>query len=325
MYTNVFFVTGMIRSGTTLLASLVSQMKEVRCLSDQNFEVFLDAKRKFLSSLRIEEYHLLSHYFPVKYHPVELCRFLENTHFAESYSESLPDTGNAAGRKEVLCEEFIPFFLKKGVKVIQIIRDPRDVIASIHLGRGSEFAGAHRPVLFDLRNWRKSVAFAIEAEGHPCFRMVKYEDLVQNPEDEIRKLADFLQTDYDYQASSGDKIPENSSFDFHNRGIYKSAIGTGIRLLPVELIKFTESVCFPEMVWLGYPVSENKQDFSQIIQSFSDPFIITRKEFSDFNYPFEKKLEITRLEYLNSMQPVETELFVSKKVEDVLRLCCVKI
>ena len=57
------------------------------------------------------------------------------------------------GSKEIFCEEYIPYFLSNGVKVILLIRDPRDIITSLNFGKGADFTGEIRPTLFNIRNW----------------------------------------------------------------------------------------------------------------------------------------------------------------------------
>jgi len=42
--------------------------------------------------------------------------------------------------------------------VVIIIRDPRDTVTSQHYGKADLQIGAPRPILFQIRQWRKSVA-----------------------------------------------------------------------------------------------------------------------------------------------------------------------
>jgi hypothetical protein len=85
------------------------------------------------------------------------------------------------GGKETICEEFLPYLLDRGCACVLILRDPRDVLASLNHGRGTDFAGPLKPTLFNVRNWRKSVAFALHLTGHPRFAWMRYEDLVARP------------------------------------------------------------------------------------------------------------------------------------------------
>ena len=62
------------------------------------------------------------------------------------------------GSKEIAVEEYIPYFIEVGTKVVLVVRDPRAMIASLALGEGERYGGSPRPILFDVRNWRKSVA-----------------------------------------------------------------------------------------------------------------------------------------------------------------------
>ena len=91
------------------------------------------------------------------------------------------------GSKEVIFEEFLQYLLRQGVKCILVLRDPRDVLASSYFGKGQEFSGSPRPFFWMVRNWRKSVAFALELAGNENLLVLRYEDLVQNPAEYLRQ------------------------------------------------------------------------------------------------------------------------------------------
>src|SRR5687767_125731 len=71
------------------------------------------------------------------------------------------------GGKEILVEEYVPYLLRAGTSVLLIVRDPRDMITSLNFRERDNLTGAHRPVLYSLRIWRKSVAMAIGCEREP--------------------------------------------------------------------------------------------------------------------------------------------------------------
>ena len=62
--------------------------------------------------------------------------------------------------------------IKNGVKCLIVLRDPRDVMSSIYYGKGKEFIGFSRPLLFNIYNWRKSVDFALKLADESNFLFV---------------------------------------------------------------------------------------------------------------------------------------------------------
>jgi hypothetical protein len=212
-----------------------------------------------------------------------------------------------SGSKEILCEEFIPFLLSSGVKCILVIRDPRDVIASMNTGKGYEYTGDIKPTLFNIRNWRKSVAFGIEMSGNENFMQIKYEDLITSPETILNKIASFLEVssyklDYIKQGIKdeyGNEWKGNSSFAEFNF-IDASSAGGYKEKLSKTAIEYIESFCFHEMKYLNYTTDyfENKQlEVSELLNQKDDYLsLVNQKEnFSEyFDEILQAQIEIQR-------------------------------
>lgn len=219
------------------------------------------------------------------------------------------------GSKEALNEEYIPFLIKSGYKVILIIRDPRDVLSSMNKGKGGIYYGDIRPTLFNIRNWRKSVACAVEFEGNENFLSIQYEKLIENPIDELNDVFGFLKvgnisSDYfseTIKAQDGHEWKSNSSF-VSTSSISKASIGTYKKELDENTIKYIEAVAGPEMIYLGYLNSFTK-DYENIINSFKEPFSITREEIpKDYSETDgNKQDEILRLKNLLSKKEISKE------------------
>ena len=164
-----------------------------------------------------------------------------------------------AGSKEIICEEYIPWFLSHHKLIIHIIRDPRDIIASLSQGDGRAFMGSVRPALYTLRMWRKSAAFSFAFSGEPHYHLVRYEDLVTNPLPVLNQIADFLgvapfSQDWFSEGihdQEGNLWKANSSFEAY-RLISPDSMGKYPSRLSPEMIQYIELVCFPEMKLLGY-------------------------------------------------------------------------
>ena len=190
-------VTGMPRSGTTLLDKLLSSHPAALVFSQPLPLLYVEVKRRFLQDRELgaaSRAYPLNDMFRTNYYASEafqafletfllepiFCRevlaamvafdgryikpadpfaFLEDYKasrlfdFVRSYVRWLAD-GDCpvvTGSKETFCEEYIPYFLANGATVIQLVRDPRDVVTSLNFGHGERFGGRIKPHLFNLR------------------------------------------------------------------------------------------------------------------------------------------------------------------------------
>jgi hypothetical protein len=309
------FVTGMARSGTTLLEKMLASHPRISLLSQPFPHLFVHAKRRFIESLGLAQpLHPLGHLFQNEcYRDSELASFLTGLtlsaarlrqifeqmadysgqwtrpHDLDCVLEGLDRLGFAAtiraldrrmahreradgyGSKEIRCEEFVPHLLSEGFHCLVVIRDPRDVIASMNFGQGERFVGASRPVLFDLRMWRKSVAYALQHADHPRFHWMRYEDLVSAPADEASRLAAWLGLE-PYPVSmfsqglrdqSGRPWQGNSSYAGQT-AIHADSVGAYRRCLDADWLRYIETVCFPEMRRLGYKLGLDEPDLDHL-------------------------------------------------------------
>ena len=190
------------------------------------------------------------------------------------------------GGKEILCEEYVPYLLSKGVRVIIIIRDPRDVIVSLNFRKKDNLTGKKRPILYSLRLWRKSVAFALECEDCSNFMWLKYEDLVENPIRILNKVAAFLSIDAfapdilegGIRDQYGGLWSSNSSF-VSRLGISEDSIGRFKNVLPDYVISYIETCCLPEMKYLNYDLNKIEDFDEKSLGDFKEPFPIEHKKF----------------------------------------------
>jgi hypothetical protein len=209
------------------------------------------------------------------------------------------------GSKETICEEYIPSLLDRGFRCVIIVRDPRDVAASLNHGRGEMFGGAIKPTLVNVRNWRKSLAFALAMEGHPRFHWCRYEDLVTDPVGSLAGLVQAIDLDGvqiripdEIQASAGAVWRGNSSFHNH-RGISSASVGAYREVLPKAVAQMIEATCLPELRLLGYETALSPSDAIAVIEGFQEPYAVTRSGVSqDMVSPENAALEVQRLEEL---------------------------
>jgi hypothetical protein len=227
------------------------------------------------------------------------------------------------GSKETICEEFLPYLLDRGFRCAIILRDPRDVMASLNHGEGEAFGGSIRPTWFNVRSWRKSVALALSLEEHPRFQWCRYEELVHEPAATLTRLADGLAIgpiDEDgftgeLRDKSGAVWRGNSSHREHV-GVTAASVGAFRGLLPASVSEAVEAACLPELQLLGYETAMTQSEAVRCIAGFAEPYAVRRDGGMERDFATEENsaLEIERLERV--MRPVGDESvrwFLSKR------------
>lgn len=334
------FVTGMPRSGTTLLDKCLSMCAGVDVLSQPLPLLYVELKRQFRESCERPEASPVSDAFPINdmfgdhfYSPAALVDFLgayllnpqmgrrvlekmldfdgqytkpdgpldaycvrlpcQLEEFVHDYIAQVSECGDAAvlGAKETWCEEFIPYYLKRGVRVILIVRDPRDVVTSLNFGFASRHSGLPKPDLFTIRQWRKSVAFAIQFVANERLRVLRFEDLVSNPSAEIERLLEWLgvpqplpfDPDGGLRDRRGQEWISNSSIEPNTR-IDTQAIGRHRQLLSTRRREFIEALCLPEMLALGYEPEVNPSQVYRIMADYGGEPVSARLELRDYRW-----------------------------------------
>ncbi len=340
-------VTGMPRSGTTLVDKLLSSHPQAHVLSQPLPLLYVRIKRAFLESRPTAgreplalRYPLNDMFGPNYYPPAELRQFLESFRlsrelcrqtleemvpfdgqytkpsspfqvlegyrpaplhdFVERYCEPLVATGQPriAGTKEAYCEEYTPYYLSSGARVLEILRDPRDILTSLNSGHGPRFGGRSKPHLFNLRQWRKSVAFALAHRAQPGFLAVRYEDLVRDPPSVTARITDFLELDRfapeilrgDLKSQSGERWSSNSSSCPATR-IVTDSIGRYRRHLSRETDLFVQAVCFAEMKELGYEVEIGEGEVLPILARYLESGPAERPELGSYLWSEDRYIE----------------------------------
>ncbi|MFP4042726.1 MAG: sulfotransferase, partial [Bacteroidales bacterium] len=360
-YKNLF-ITGMARTGSTLLEKALHNHPELAIASQPFPYIYTEVKSKFLAKEDISTDYPLENYFLKGESGLKkFYKFLDSYEFAKdfvvkqlkemkSYSGqythklssekywsfikrgSFEDIYKSLvsivakyfkkkdasyyGTKEVFCEEYLPYILKKveGARGVIIVRDPRDVITSLNYGQYKDHSGKRRPMLFDVRNWRKSIAFAIYLEKASHFKLIKYENLVRKFYGVMSELTDFFDVQDFPEGTFSEGIRDqdgniwsgNSSFgnkDFVNA----SSIGRYQDRLSEATINFIEATCYPELKYLGYDLSIDGFQ-KKYVGQFSPPFQITRDFPADYSVAEENSsLEIQRFHNLTEKGPNEFE------------------
>ncbi len=339
------FVTGMGRSGTTLLEKMLCNHNKVSMLSQPFPFLFIELKKEFLNTIGLKEYYVLNNsYLDSTYDPDDFLSFIDNYEITgpfvskifekmQGYSGQLTKTTNIdneiskvcgsvvsvyntlvqlfrhrdsaclTGSKEILCEEYLPYFIKHGVKCIVIIRDPRDVLASANYSKKECYFGGKKPTLFILRAWRKSYDYINLLKGDRNFFFMKYEDLVTDVDTVLDKLTTFLDIE-PFQSNSfkdgikdqkGEVWSSNSSF-VKSQEITRTSIASYKNILSKKEIQYTECICSSEMDCMGYKKQFSGIDKISVINNFEDKNICKSLRIdADYSSKVENKIyEINR-------------------------------
>ncbi|RAP58435.1 sulfotransferase [Oleiagrimonas sp. MCCC 1A03011] len=296
------FVTGMLRSGTSLLQTVLTNHPEVFVVYQPFHQLYVDVKAYFLQTKGIERplplgdgtdgavnedkqffdwlretrfdrgqaerlirrsvigkggsCRTLSEELPVisgTFHELLECLYgALARHFGRSSAHWL-------GSKEVLCEEYIPYLIRRQTRCLLIVRDPRAVIASANSGRYRDIVGDCYPTLMLARIWRKSVAYALSLGASPHVQVVRYEDLTQSTAQTLDTISRFLDvTPFATDALKGPLLDHagapwlgNSSFG-DKKAIDAQSTSAWSAHLPDSMIDLIEALCYPEMLALGY-------------------------------------------------------------------------
>jgi len=323
----IVFVTGMMRTGTTFVQKVLNNHPSMKVGYQPNFSRFLELKKDFLKTIGVETQFPLEHRFgDSMYNQSQFEKFvleklidsgLEGLIPCVNYDSNITHSGS----KEVLCEEFIPSLLSLGVQVIHIIRHPFDVIRSMNMGASKKFVGMSRPLLFDLRNWRKSAAYQILCSDAQGYHPVRYEDLIEDTLGFFDGLFEKLgllpvtgQIIGSLQDDNGNLWKGNSSFS--------NSSERGEIVLSKDTMRYISTVCRPEMKWLGYEGEWGKDSSVTDLYEYVEINPVERSNLPiDYSYSdLNLDAEARRIEVLCDPKSTwDRKLFFSEKVFKELR------
>jgi hypothetical protein len=303
----MLLVTGLARSGTTLLSECLDHHPTLMCIADpmneffkgfmryaylkvkgekksvgypidnfffsgdQKVSAFIDStdfnhpipdylKTEILSRIAERD----GEYCPEIIETVQQCKaatfdglFIEIVQLLfDTYGE---EGTECFGVKTAWCEQLLKPLSRSfpNMSFVNIVRDPRAVIASNYQAEGSRF-----PLFLNIRDWRKSVYYNWkyqfdDAEMKDRFIGVRYEDLVAQPEEVLRSITDMIGVEYSNEMTSRGFKKPNSSYQVEGeaKGISKGSKDKWKEVLPKGVISQTEAYCGLEMRLLNYPLS----------------------------------------------------------------------
>ena len=202
------FIVGSPRSGTTLLRNMLNRHPAIAiCLETQFRRLIYERRRSFgnlsdfgnrarlvkqylsidrVKSMQIDlpalEDTLLREGVSYPAFLGSFLRFYAEANGKKRCGEKTPEHSVFAG---TLCEWF------PGAFIIHILRDPRDVVASL-----MRMPRKPKNVLANANTWVRCNLGAWGSRQHPRYLLVRYEELVAQPEGQLRRICAFIGEEY---------------------------------------------------------------------------------------------------------------------------------
>ena len=181
------------RSGTTLMRVILDTHPNIACGTESKI---------FIDDITIEAYNkLLELYakhiknFSPKNDPEEALSFAFQqmmnaffTRFAQSKHKKRWAEKTPYNIKNI---DFLLNIFDKNIKFIHMIRDGRDVFCSMR-----DTLWGFKDVSVAAKHWKNIIDIGREHRGHKYYIEVKYENLIANPEIELKKVFSFLHEPY---------------------------------------------------------------------------------------------------------------------------------
>ena len=271
----VFFVCGSPKSGTTWLQRVLDAHPEVSCSGEGHFidrisgpfaQVLRDYN-KHLSLVADRVYEGRPYYDPVTQD--EFDQIMRHLILGRLLARRAAPQVRWIGDKTPRYAQRLPQLLRifPEARVIDITRDPRDVIVSqlgVAVRAGTPFTGEKRDGLIraGAADWLKNVecvqAFAQAHPGRVC--QLRYEDLIADATGETRRMFDFLGVASDsgtlqailrqtsFEAMSGRQPGVEDARSFLRKGV----VGDWRSALDAEEARMIADTCAPLMEARGY-------------------------------------------------------------------------
>lgn len=238
-----FFIAGTQRSGTTLLSVMLGRHPEIdidgnalgyRFTSVVKLHEETVAYNPERSWAELQGWLIEQDYKGRLAEFLDLQQLAQHQHMrgaiAHGIANRLQQNGKSVfGDKVPDMEHFIPqlLMLVPEAKIIHVVRDGR---ASAE----SKARRAQKKLMLAAQEWVESTALGIHYEGtlgSNCYKLVRYEDLLQQPEQTARELCDFLGLSFDAAMLESGEAQENayvkSTLDIGKIDGYKKRLSTG--------------------------------------------------------------------------------------------------
>lgn len=260
------FVVGAPRSGTTLLRLILDRHTEIGLCDETFFFYYVVRRRRAfgdLSSSRnrrrlIDAYLSTRRMREMGLDLRALGDRLENegTSYAAFFSTLLSFYAEAHGKdrwgeKTPLHAAELPTLAKwyPGCRIVHIVRDPRGVVGSLQ-----RMPWGARSVLRNARVWKLLTAPPNADRAGTERLIIRYEDLVTDPQGTVRSVCDYLSISFEPQmlAPQPRRPAKRPWLQRSHEAITDSSVEAWRGELSDEQVQLIEWLCAPEMRIHGY-------------------------------------------------------------------------
>ncbi|MCU7890883.1 MAG: sulfotransferase [Candidatus Thiodiazotropha sp. (ex Ustalcina ferruginea)] len=306
----MIFVTGASRSGTTMLSrmlnqhSSVSDLRELHCFGDLSDSSNLRESMGKKQAVDLSAQLIARSKRDVWGTVIDEDK-MEAEQLWQRAAEDNPPTGKvisstlsflaARQGKAIPCEQTPRNIFYAGdllqsypnLRIVHIVRDPRDVLASQkNRWKRRRLGGDNIPFSEIIRVWcnyhpytisklwARATRLALHYKAQERFYLLRFEDLVENPESEVQKMCGFLGLPYE---SAMLDIPQVGSSHRNNAeqqsGITKSSLNRWVDVLSSGEVFVCEKMTSSLMKKFSYsPVSSDSPiSLSDIMQLLKFP------------------------------------------------------
>ncbi len=249
-FPNPIIIGGCGSSGTTLLKTMLDSHKNIACgqeiaLFDRPrlYQIELDELYQMFTTQKFDEINK-EQVFPLftkigsnfglfipntgkQYHNLSTIKtiFEKSENLKHFFDLFFSNWANAQGKNRwaektpnnVYCiEEILDFFPDS--KFVHIIRDGRDVALSLYQGR--EF-----PMPNAIFRWLSAVEAGIRFRSNPRYYELKYEDLILDTENSLKRLMEFLEEEYDPEMLNYMDKGKSNPLNYGTTPIFSNKIG----------------------------------------------------------------------------------------------------
>jgi hypothetical protein len=270
----MFFIFGMPRSGTTLLAQCLSAHSDIVVPHETDFIIpmaFIFDRIKdenvgrdlicklivnsagFNNSLGeyIEGQTVHEIIYSCDYHPASILNALY---------EKIAQAANAklAGDKSPNDLSYIHMLAQTGglspdKKIIHIVRDIRDVMVSLHDTDWGSAIGLRFPRVWSNLNLYLNTSYGGDKSR---YTLIRYEDFVSDPENELDKACRFLGVEFQQEMLSSENYHKRYKGVKHHSNLYNpistSSVGRYINILDQEMQKKYILLAREALIAFGY-------------------------------------------------------------------------
>lgn len=298
----IIFVVGNSRSGTTMMGRILGNHKQIFTFNELHFfeELWLPeipppslsrskARDWLMKLFTIQEDGYYTQSNPERYRSeaAQILKSLPNNLTPPVIFQAyLSYKTNSVG-KHIPCDQtprnlyYLPEILELFPQslVVNMIRDPRDVLLSQKKRWRRRFLGANTPFKQTLRVWSgyhpltisllwRSGLQAVSAyTEHPRVYHLHFEDLVTEPEKYIRKVCAFIGLDFQYemlhvpQVGSSHHIDRKEHLNIDSTAAYRWRRG-GLNQTEIFLC---QKAAASQMRQYGYPIEKVKPNWFVVI------------------------------------------------------------